>query len=227
MLACTRGKTLASWTREGSGRFRARESRRGRQDVRAVAVGLLIEEQRADVAAAWKRAVEDELGGEAALAFAVGPLLREMALALRGEESPHRKLDPDRPGDGTLRSVVLVRSGASPSRVAREFKLLHRSLWDALRAAGRIIAADERRAADEWLDDALAASLDRLDRVRMRIDLLERGPAAAPAEAKRPIEARRAAGSLRPPPLPRSLPPLRSTQRPPPLPPAASYPGIE
>jgi hypothetical protein len=181
-----------------------------------VAVGLLVEEQRGDVAAAWKRAVEDQLGGEAALAFAVGPLLREMALALRGEE--HRASLPARPADGTLRSIVLVRSGATPSRVAREFKLLHRALWETLRAAGRIVAADERRVADEWLDDALAASLDRLDRVRMRIDLLERSPAADPPQV------RRSAAMQRPPPLPR--PPLRSPQRPPPLPPAA-FTGLE
>ena len=92
---------------------------------------------------------------------------------------------------------MLVRSGAAPARVAREFKLLHRALWDTLRAAGRIVGAAERRAADEWLDEALAAALDRLDRVRMRIDLLERGPAVLPPSA-------RAGLVQRPPPLPLS-----------------------
>ena len=176
--------------------------------MRAVAVGLLVEEQRSDVAEAWKRAVGAELGGEPALAFAVGPLLREMGLALRDDRPP-----PPGSGalsDGTLRSAVLVRSGASPARVAREFKLLHRALWDTLRAAGHVVGADERRAADEWLDEALAVSLDRLERVRSRIELLERGPAVMlPAPGPTP--------SQRPPPLPSARPP--ASQRPPPLPP--------
>ncbi len=174
--------------------------------MRAVSVGLLIEEQRSEVAAAWKQAAERELGAEPALAFAVGPLLREMALALRGDEA--RRPVRSEP-DGTLRSAVLVRSGASPARVAREFKLLHRALWETLRAAGRVVGADERRAADEWLDEALAAALDRIDRVRTRADFLD------------PEPARRDAASLRPPPLPRNRPPLL---RPPPLP---SHMGVD
>ena len=163
--------------------------------MRAAAVGLLVEEQRSDVAAAWKRAVEEDLGGEPALAFAVGLLLREMGLALREEGLPAMATTASTPREGALRSAVLVRSGATPARVAREFKLLHRSLWDTLRAAGRVVSVDERRAADEWLDEALAAALDRLERVRMRIDLLERGPAVVPPPA-------RAGLSQRPPPLP-------------------------
>jgi hypothetical protein len=168
--------------------------------MRAVGIGLVVEEQRADVFAAWKRAVDEELGGEAALAFAVGPMLREMGLALRSEGAPAPV--PARAGDGSVRSVVLVRSGSAPARVAREFKLLHRALWESVRAAGRIVGADERRAADEWLDEALAAALDRLDRVRARIDLLERPPVTV------------APPQQRPPPLP---------QRPPPLPSARSH----
>ena len=175
--------------------------------MRAVAVGLLVEEQRSDVAAAWKRAVADELGGEPALAFAVGPLLREMGLALR-DEGPVIAA-PDTPREATLRSAVLVRTGASPARVAREFKLLHRSIWETLRAAGRIVGADERRAADEWLDEALALALDRLERVRSRIDLLERGPAVAsptvaPSLPQRPppLPWLRTATAHRPPPAP-------------------------
>ncbi len=174
--------------------------------MRAVAVGLLIEEQRSDVAAAWKRAVESELGGEPALAFAVGPLLREMSLALRDDGAAAAASAPPREG-GALRSAVLVRSGASPARVAREFKLLHRALWDSLRSAGRIVGADERRAADEWLDEALAAALERLDRVRSRMELLERTPAVVPPATRVPF-------SMRPPPLPSARP----AQRPPPLP---------
>jgi hypothetical protein len=154
---------------------------------------LLIEEQRADVAAAWKRAVDTELGGEPALAFAVGPLLREMAMALRADDPPEGSRGGIS-GAAALRSAVLVRSGATAARIAREFKLLHRALWDTLRAAGRIVGAGERRAADEWLDEALAASLERADRVRTRIDLLERAPAAVPAAPAQPTQ--------RPPPLP-------------------------
>jgi hypothetical protein len=169
--------------------------------VRAAAVGLLVEEQRGEVASAWKRAVEQELGGESALGFAVGPLLREMSLALRADTPPSRT------GEAAPRSAVLVRSAAPPARVAREFKLLHRALWETLRAAGHVVGAAERRAADEWLDEALAAALDRLDRVRMRIDLLERGPAVIPASRAAP------AASSRPPPLPH-----QRAARPPPLP---------
>jgi hypothetical protein len=187
-------------------------SARGRR-VRAVAVGLLVEEQRGEVAAAWKRAVERELGGEPALAFAVGPLLREMGLALRADR-------PAAGGDAgaPLRSAVLVRSGAAPARVAREFKLLPRALWETLRASGSVVAAAERRAADEWLDEALAAALDRLDRVRTRVDLLEHEPAEA--RPARPV----AAQPARPPPLPRP----GAVARPPPLPvePAEPYGSI-
>lgn len=180
--------------------------------MRAAAVGLLVEEQRSAVAAAWKRAVDEDLGGEPALAFAVGPLLREMALALRGDALPSL-----RGGDGArapepLRSAVLVRSGAAPARVAREFKLLHRAVWETLRASGAVVGADERRAADEWLDEALAAALDRLERVRMRVDLLERGP-EVPPPARPP-----ALHPIRPPPLPRMRPPARVAQPPAPGP---------
>jgi hypothetical protein len=176
--------------------------------VGAVAVGLLVEEHRAEVGEAWKHAVEEELGGEPALGYAIGPLVRELSLALRGDTPPLRP----RGAEGVQRYIVLVRSGAQPARVAREFKLLHRSLWDALRRAGRIVALEERRAADEWLDEALAATLERLERVRLRIDLLERGPALIAPQAQAPDATRTA--SLRPPPLPSMQPPARSPRPP-------------
>jgi hypothetical protein len=180
--------------------------------VRAAAVGLLREEQRGEIASTWKQLVETELGGEAAIGYAVAPLIREMALALRGDVPPLRTRTPS--GDGSSRCAVLVRSTAQPARVAREFKLVHRAVWDVLRREGHVVAPDERRAADEWLDEALAAALDRLERVRLRIEVLERGAVVVPA-------ARSAAdpGGLglpqRPPPLPRNRSP---GARPPPLP---------
>jgi hypothetical protein len=191
-------------------------------------VGLVVEENRSEIAAAWKRAVEAELGpGEAAIGYAVAPLLREMSLALRGEGSPLRASS-----DGLSRCAVLVRSTAQPGRVAREFKLLHRSLWEVLRRGGHVLSPDERRAADEWLDEALATSLDRLERVRLRVEILERGPVVVPAAA-RAVPAR-APGT--PPPLPaqgapipiaiepRAVPPPLPRRTPPPLPPRARPP---
>ncbi len=167
-----------------------------------MAMGLLIEEHRSEIAAAWRSNVERELGGEAAIGFAAGPLLRELALALRADAPPSRA----RSADGLERCAVLVRSGARAARIAREFKLLHRAVWDVLRGSGRIVGADERRAVDEWLDEALAAALDRLERVRARVDLLERTPAVIPAP-------RAGSPSRTPPPLPRAR-----AARPPPLP---------
>jgi hypothetical protein len=180
--------------------------------VRAVAVGLLLEEQRGEIVSGWRRDVEHELGGEPALAFAVGQLLREMSLALRGDPSPLR---PGMTVDaGGARSAVLVRSGAASARIAREFKLLHRAIWDALKRASATVGADERRAADEWLDEALAAALDRLDRLRTRADLLDASPGpggsprshpAPPASWQpdvEPVSAAAPPSSRTPPPLP-------------------------
>ncbi|HEX9051377.1 MAG TPA: hypothetical protein VF841_12670 [Anaeromyxobacter sp.] len=202
--------------------------------MRAVAVGLLLEEQRGEIVAAWRSHVEHELGGEPALAFAVGPLLREMSLALREDPSPFGTAEAVSLDGGGARAAVLVRSGAASARVAREFKLLHRAVWDALRRGGAVVGADERRAADEWLDEALAATLDRQDRLRTRADLLDGAPApqrkpTAPWEPDvRPIAP--AAPSRTPPPLPSRVtqpsatrppaahPPVAVPARPPPLP---------
>ncbi len=153
-------------------------------------VGLLVEEHRAEIRDAWLGAVDAELGGERALEFAVVTLLRELSLALR-VDAP--RLAADRPNPHA-RCAVLIRSSAPPARVAREFKLLRRAVWAALRRAGQVISPEDRREADEWLDDALAAALDRAERVRLRIDLLERGPQVIPP-APPPQQ-------QRPPPLP-------------------------
>ncbi len=158
--------------------------------MRTVAVGLLVEEHRGEIASTWRTMLERELGGEPAIGFAVGPLLREMSLALRLEAPPGPRVPRE---EGLQRCAVLVRSTAHAPRVVREFKLLRRALWDVLRASGRIVAADERRAVDEWLDEGLATSLDRLERVRARVDLLDRPPVIA---AARP--------AATPPPLPRA-----------------------
>lgn len=185
---------------------------RGEAGVGAVAVGLLAEEHRVEIQEAWTEAVRSELRGDPALEFAVGPLLRELALALRGDVP--RRSGP-RP-DPHVRCAVLIRSAASPSRVAREFKLLHRALWETLRAAGHVVGADERRATDEWLHEALAAALERLERIRSRIELLERPEVVGPSRAALPPSGQR------PPPLPwaraRGLPAAaRAAAAPPPV----------
>lgn len=213
--------------------------------MRAVAVALLIEEQRGEIVAAWRHEVERELGGEPALAFAVGPLLREMALALRGDAPALVVTPQETPGAAGARSAVLVRSGASPGRVAREFRLLHRALWQALKQAGAVVGGEERRTADEWLDEALAVAVERLERVRVRADLVEGAPGGAPAvkpwngtpAAASGEPARRASpvvpprlpaqpAGARPPVVPARAPsarppPLPRSPRPPPLPLAA------
>jgi hypothetical protein len=139
--------------------------------VGATGVGLLLEEHRTEIATAWRQGVERELGAkDPALAFAVAPMLREMSLALGG--------DPRRASrDGWQRCAVLVRSTASPAQLAREFKLLHRAIWEALRGRGVPVSMADRAAADEWLQEALAEALDRLERVRIRAAALERPPA--------------------------------------------------
>jgi hypothetical protein len=170
----------------------------------ATGVGLLIEEHRGEVASAWRQAVERELGvKEPALAFAVAPLLRELALAFGSGA------DARRSQEAWKRCAVLVRSTASPAQLAREFKLLHRCAWEALRARGAPISQADRSAADEWLDEALAEALDRLERVRLRVASIEaQGPVVIPALARRHAAAT-------PPPLPRAHathaapPPLR------------------
>lgn len=175
--------------------------------MKAAGMGLLLEEHRSEIADRWRNAVGRELATqEPALAFAVAPLLREMALALRDEVPPVRLTRA--PGDGFTRCAVLVRSSAQPPQLAREFKLLHREMWEVLRAHQRPVSQVERRAADEWLDEALASALDRLERVRLRVEAFERGPIVIPARPP-PLPAR-------PPPLPARPPPLPA--RPPPLP---------
>jgi hypothetical protein len=170
-------------------------------------LGLVLEEMRGEIASAWKQAVARELGGsEPALAFAVAPLLREMGLALGTAE-------PLRSREAWTRCAVLVRSTAVPAQLAREFKLLHRCAWEALRGRGALVSPTERRALDEWLDDALAQALDRLERVRLRAAAYAQpAPVVIPA---RVIPARVPPARL----TPRTPPPLpRRAARPPPLP---------
>ncbi|BDG07147.1 hypothetical protein [Anaeromyxobacter paludicola] len=144
-------------------------------------LGLSIDERRAEVQAAWRRAVTSELGpSEPALGFAVGPLLRELALSLRGDLPG---LAEGSPGEAIARCAVLVRSGASPVRLAREVKHLRRALWDALRPHGHPAAPEERRAVDEWLDDALAGALERVERARARTQARLAAPVIVPPRA--------------------------------------------
>lgn len=161
----------------------------------ATGMGLLLEEHRGEIALAWRQAVEREIGTrEPALAFAVAPLLREMSLALGG------RADAQRSHQARMRCAVLVRSSAAPAQLAREVKILHRCTWGVLRARGTAVTQSERLAVDEWLDETLAEALERIERVRMRMAALERGPVVVPAAAR----ARQG-----PPPLPpRARPPL-------------------
>ncbi len=163
-------------------------------------LGLLLEEHRGEIVASWRQRVQRELGvTEPALDFAVAPLLREMALALGGGAAEARSRD------AWTRCAVLVRSTAAAPQLAREFKLLHRCVWDALRARGAPVSQSDRTAADEWLDDALAESLERLERVRIRAASFERTPIIVPAAQR---------GRPTPPPLPRSRPASTSASEP-------------
>lgn len=172
----------------------------------SMGMGLLLEEHRTEIAGAWRQAVGRELSlKEPALAFAVAPLLREMALALGGAGEGRRSRD------AFTRCAVLVRSSAAPAQLAREFKLLHRCLWEALRTRGAPIAQAERLAADEWLDEALAEALERLERVRLRAaSFTQQGPLIIPPVARQV----RAAAPPRPtpPPLPRRSSPVRQAK---------------
>lgn len=150
-------------------------------------LGLLIEEHRGEIASAWRTAVERELGvREPGCSFAVVPMLREMALMLGAKPDAHRRRE------ALTRCAVLVRSSAESAQLAREFKLLRRCLWLALRARGAPVSHGDRQALDEWLGDALAEALERLERVRLRAASFQQ-PALVPALARR----------VKPPPLPR------------------------
>lgn len=167
--------------------------------VAATGMGLLLEEHRGEIASAWRQAVEREIGTrEPALDFAVAPLLREMSLALG-------RADAQRSHQARVRCAVLVRSSAAPARLAREVKILHRCTWAVLRARGTAVTQSERLAVDEWLDETLAEALERIERVRLRMAALERGPVVVPPAGAR--------ARPTPPPLPpRARPPLPRPQ---------------
>jgi hypothetical protein len=148
--------------------------------VTSVGLGLSIDERRTDVQAAWRRAVAAELGpSDPALGFAVGPLLRELALSLRGDLPTGREGS----AEAVARLAVLVRASASPAQLARETKLLRRALWEALRPLGHPAFPEERRVVDEWLDEALAGALERVERARARGQARLSAPVIVPARA--------------------------------------------
>jgi len=149
--------------------------------VNTISVGLLLEEHRGEIAATWRIAA-GALGGEPALGFAVAPLLRELSLALREEGS-------GRTADAWARVAVLVRSSARPAQLVRETKLLQRSIWEAIAASGQPVTPQERVAVDGWILDALAECVDRLERVRQRLEALDRpaGEAGIPRAAPPPL----------------------------------------
>jgi hypothetical protein len=169
--------------------------------VGSTGLGLLLEEHRAEIIASWRQRVQRELGvSDPALAFAIAPLIREMSLALGGADGDRRS------HDAWTRCAVLVRSNASPAQLAREYKLLHRCTWEALRTRDLPVSQADRGAADEWLDEALAEALDRLERVRQRVASFERMPVVIP-----PMRRPRAT----PPPLPaRSAPRAADASKP-------------
>lgn len=154
--------------------------------MNTMAVGLLVEEHRGEIATAWRSAAA-ALGGEPALGYAVAPLLRELSLALRDDAGATRA------AEAWARTAVLVRSSARPAQLVREARLLQRAIWEALAASGQPVTPQERLAVDGWLLEAIAECVDRLERVRLRLESLDR-PAGEGAPAARPA----------PPPLPRA-----------------------
>jgi len=144
-------------------------------------LGLSIDERRTEVQAAWRRAVAAELGpSDPALGFAVGPLLRELTLSLRGDLSG---AGGERAAEAVARCAVLVRAAASPVQLAREAKLLRRALWQTLRPLGHPASPEERRTVDEWLDEALAGALERVERARLRGQARLAAPVIVPPRA--------------------------------------------
>jgi len=169
--------------------------------VGSTGLGLLIEEHRGEIAMAWRRGVERELAvKDPALAFAVAPLLRELSLALGGDAGRRSR-------DAWNRCAVLVRSNAGAAQLAREYKVLHRCIWEALRARGAPVSSGERLSVDEWLDEALAEALDRLERVRLRAAAFEQHAAVIIPPVARKLRAT-------PPPLPRRAPAPPPSQNP-------------
>jgi hypothetical protein len=175
------------------------------ESARAVGLGLLVEEYRERIVATWRRAVTLELKREdPALGFAISLFLRELAVGLRGQAL----------GVGRERCAtagVLIRSVAHPAQLAREFKLLRRSLWDVLRVNKRVVLPEERRSADAWLDESLAEALERLERLRLRVDRLPFVTSGVTPGL--PAPPRRQARGPGPPPLP-----LNRARTPPPIP---------
>lgn len=165
--------------------------------VGSTGLGLLLEEHRGEIVAAWRDRVQRELGvDEPALSFAVAPLLRELVLSLDTDDTARRSQD------AWKRCAVLVRSTASGSQIVREMKLLRRCTWEALRARGAPVTQGDRGAVDAWMDDALAEALERLERVRLRVASLDRPVARPPAPTPPPSRVVAAPRRVAPPPLP-------------------------
>jgi hypothetical protein len=166
--------------------------------VTSIGIGLLVEEHRGEIAAAWRQSAAALGDPEPAMGYAIAPLLRELSVSLR---------DPDagaRSREARARCAVLIRSTARPAQLAREMKALHEAIWGALRASGQAVMPDERSAVDAWLFDSLAEFLDRVERTRERLDVLG-GPVATPPVAREPPPPLPARNEVRgPPPLPRA-----------------------
>jgi hypothetical protein len=146
--------------------------------VTSIGIGLLIEEHRGEIAAAWRQAAAAIGDPEPAMGYAVAPLLRELSVSLRDPGAATRTRE------AWGRCAVLIRSSARPAQIAREVKALHEAIWGALRTSGQPVMPDERSAVDAWLFEALAEFLERAERTRERLDVLE-----VPASGARPAGA--------------------------------------
>jgi len=121
-----------------------------------LSVGLMIEEHRQDIIAAWRAAVQDQ--GPAVLEFALPVYVHELARALRHGLPPHRAWE---------RCAMLVRrhGPVSASRVVRELAALRRALWSVLAQHRRAVRPDWRLGVDLVLDETMAAIVEALTRL--------------------------------------------------------------
>ncbi len=119
-------------------------------------MGLYIEQEQGEISRRFKeRAASELFHHAAALEHATQALLRALALQLSSAPSSD---------EGRLRALMLVRSHppGGVRGLVREFGLLRRTLWEVLLERGHALAGEERRQADQELDELLALAVERL-----------------------------------------------------------------